>query len=165
MKKKAILTLVFLACLRCLLLAENHSVFAQGTPRINALFPPGGQVGTAVDVSVHGADLVDAHSLIIEGNTGITGELFDSSGKVDTTHQALFEMACTQCHELRSPSNRSMAAAQWEATVDSMINERDAPISVEDRDKIVSYLKSAVAASGGLTLRLSIPPDTPPRPP
>ena len=162
MKKKAISPSVFLVCLSCLFLANNHFVFAQGTPRINALFPPGGQVGTAVDISVHGADLVDAHSLIIEGDTGITGELFDSSGEVDTTHQALFEMACTQCHELRSPSNRSMAAAQWEATVDSMINERDAPISVEDRDKIVSYLKSAVAASGGLTLRLSIPPDTPP---
>ena len=55
-----------------------------------------------------------------------------------------------------------MAAAQWEATVDNMINEREAPISAEDRDKIVSYLKSAVAASGGLTLRLSIPPDSPP---
>ena len=162
MKKKSISPSVFLACVSFLFLATDHFVFAQGTPRINALFPAGGQVGTTVDVSVHGADLVEAHSLLIEGDTGITGELFDSSGEVDTTHQALFETSCTQCHELRSPSNRSMAAAQWEATVDNMISERDAPISAEDRDKIVSYLKSAVAASGGLTLRLSIPPDSPP---
>ena len=162
MKTKTMSPSVFLACLICLFLAIDCLLFAQGTPRINALFPAGGQVGTTVDVSVHGADLVDAHTLIIEGDTGITGELFDSSGEADTTHQALFEASCSQCHELRSPSNRSMAAAQWEATVDNMIDERDAPISVEDRDKIVSYLKSAVAASGGLTLRLSIPPDTPP---
>ena len=162
MNRAAQLYFVLLGFLGCFCLVQSDSVFAQGTPRINALFPAGGQVGTAVDVSVHGADLNDAHTLIVEGETGITGELFDSSGEVDTTHQALFENACTQCHELRSPSNRSMAAAQWEATVDVMINERDAPISAEDRDKIVSYLKSAVAASGGLTLRLSIPPDTPP---
>ena len=162
MKRTSTLYFVFLACVGCFFLAQSRSSFAQGTPRINALFPAGGQVGTTVDVSVQGADLVEPHTLIIEGETGITGELFDSSGEVDTTHQGLFEVACTQCHELRSPSNRSMAAAQWEATVDRMIKEKDAPISAEDRDKIVSYLKSAVAASGGLTLRLSIPPDTPP---
>ena len=162
MKRTSTLYLVFLACVGCFFLAQSRSTFAQGTPRINALFPAGGQVGTTVDVSVQGADLVEAHTLIIEGETGITGELFDSSGEVDTTHQGLFEVACTQCHELRSPSNRSMAAAQWEATVDRMITEKDAPISAEDRDKIVSYLKSAAAASGGLTLRLSIPPDSPP---
>ena len=162
MKRTSTLYVVFLACVGCLFFAQSRSSFAQGAPRINALFPAGGQVGTTVDVSVQGADLKDAHSLIIEGEKGITGELFDSSGEVDTTHEELFEAACTQCHELRSPSNRSMAAAQWEATVDRMISEKDAPISAEDRDKIVSYLKSAVAASGGLTLRLSIPPDTRP---
>ncbi len=162
MKRTLTRYFVLLACVGCFFSVQCRSAFAQGTPRINALFPAGGQVGTTVDVSVQGADLTDAHTLIIEGDTGITGELFDSSGEVDTTHQELFEIACTQCHELRSPSNRSMAAAQWAATVDVMINERDAPISSEDRDKIVSYLKSAVAASGGLSLRLSIPPDTPP---
>lgn len=162
MKRTSTLYVVLLVCAGCFFFAQNRSTFAQGTPRINALFPAGGQVGTTVNVSVQGADLKDAHSLIIEGEKGITGELFDSSGEVDTTYEALFEAACTQCHELRSPGNRSMAAAQWEATVDQMINERDAPISVEDRDKIVSYVKSAVAASGGLTLRLTIPPDTPP---
>ena len=73
MKKKAISPSVFLACLICLFLATDCFVFAQGTPRINALFPAGGQVGTTVDVTVHGADLVDAHTLIIEGDTGITG--------------------------------------------------------------------------------------------
>lgn len=162
MKRTLTLYFAFLACVGCFFLAQSRSTFAQGTPRINALFPAGGQVGTTVDVSVQGADLNDAHTLIIEGEEGITGELFDSSGEVDTTHQALFEMACAQCHELRSPGNRSMAAAQWEATVDRMISEKDAPISAEDRDKIVAYLKSAVAASGGLSLRLSIPPDASP---
>ena len=65
MKKMAISPSVYLACLICLFLATDCFVFAQGTPRINTLFPAGGQVGTTVDVTVHGADLVEAHTLII----------------------------------------------------------------------------------------------------
>jgi len=145
----------------CFCLAQIPRVFAQGTPRINALFPAGGQVGTTIDVSVQGADLDGAHTLILEGDPGITGELFDAGTEVDTTYQELFEIACTQCHELRSPSNRPMSAVQWEATVDRMIDEKSATIASEDRDKIVSYLKSAVEASGRLSARLTIASDTP----
>ncbi|MCZ6678545.1 MAG: pre-peptidase C-terminal domain-containing protein [Candidatus Poribacteria bacterium] len=116
-------------------------------------------MGTTVDVSIQGADLDDAHALIIEGEPGITGEVFSAGGEVDTTHQELFEGTCTQCHELRSPNNRSMTPAQWEVTVDRMISEKDAPIDPEDRDKIVSYLKSAARVSGGFSLRLTIAPD------
>ena len=36
---------------------------------------------------------------------------------------------------------------------------KEAPIGSEDRDKIVSYLKSAARASGGLTARLTVASD------
>ena len=134
-------------------------IWAQGQPRINALFPAGGQVGASVDVAIQGADLDDAHTLIIEGAPGITGTLFAAGGEVDRTHQSLFESSCTQCHELRSPSNRSMTASQWEATVDRMIRDKGAAIGAEDRDNIVAYLKSAARASGGLSARLTIAED------
>ena len=152
---------------RCLILAICFELiavactFAQGTPRVSALFPAGGQAGTTVDVSIQGADLDDAHALIVEGEPGITGELFAAGGEVDTTYQELCEATCTQCHELRSPGNRSMTPAQWESTVDRMIKEKDAPIDSEERDNIVSYLKSAARASAGLTARLTITPFAP----
>ncbi len=149
----------FLILMICSWLVPVTHVCSQRTPRINVLFPAGGQVGTTVDVSIQGADLDDAHILIIEGEPGISGNLFAEGGEVDTTYQELFEATCTQCHELRSPSSRSMTPAQWEATVDRMIREKGAPIDPEGRDKIVSYLKSAARAGGGLTARLTIASD------
>ena len=135
-------------------------LFAQGsTPRINSLFPAGGQVGATVEIKVQGSDLAGAHTLIIEGEPGITGELHSGGGKIDDTHQPVFEANCGQCHELRSPSNRSMTPAQWEATVNRMITEKGAEILPDDASKIVAYLKSAARASGGLTAQLSISPD------
>ncbi|MBI1930816.1 hypothetical protein HYR99_42035, partial [Candidatus Poribacteria bacterium] len=148
----------FFVITNCFWMVLASNLFAQ-TPTINALFPAGGQVGAAVDVSIQGANLDEAHTLIIEGEPGITGELFAAGGEVDTTHKELFEQTCTQCHELRSPTNRSMTPAQWEATVNRMINEKNAPIGPEDRDKIVSYLKGAAIASGGLIARLTIAPE------
>ena len=135
-------------------------LFAQGNqPRLNSLFPAGGQVGTTVEMKVQGSDLEGAHTLIIEGEPGITGELHAGGGEIDNTHQPVFEANCAQCHELRSPNNRSMTPAQWEATVQRMIAEKGAEIRPDDARKIIDYLKSAARASGGLTAQLSISPD------
>ena len=135
--------------------------FAQGTPRLNSLFPAGGQPGTTVEVAIQGSDLEGAHTLIIGGETGITAQLHPSGGEVDETHKPVFEANCGQCHELRSPNNRSMTPAQWKATVQRMITEKGAEISAEAETEIVAYLTSAARASGGLTAELSIAPDAP----
>ena len=100
--------------------------FAQGTPRLNSLFPAGGQLGTTVEIAIQGSDLEGAHTLIIEGDPGITAQLHPGGGEVDDTHKPVFEANCGQCHELRSPNNRSMTPAQWQATVQRMISEKGA---------------------------------------
>ena len=135
--------------------------FAQGVPRLNSLFPAGGQLGTSVDVAIQGSDLEGAHTLIVEGEPGITAELYPVGGEVDDTHRPVFEANCGQCHELRSPSNRSMTPAQWEATVQRMITQEGAEIDAAARTQIVAYLISAARASGGLTAQLTIAPDAP----
>ena len=135
--------------------------FAQGLPRLNSLFPAGGQLGTTVEIAIQGSDLEGAHTLIIEGEPGITAQLHPVGGEVDQTHKPVFEANCGQCHELRSPNNRSMTPAQWEATVQRMITEKGAEISAESQTQIVAYLTSAARASGGLTAQLSIAPDAP----
>ena len=134
---------------------------AQGSPRLNSLFPAGGQLGTTVEVAMQGSDLEAAHTLIIEGEPGITGQLHAGGGEVDDTHKPVFEANCGECHELRSPNNRSMTPAQWEATVNRMIQEKGAEIGPDAQTKIVAYLTSAARASGGLTAQLSIAPDAP----
>ena len=143
------------------LLLIGIPVFAQGAPRLNSLFPAGGQPGTTVEVAIQGSDLEGAHTLIIGGETGITAQLHPSGGEVDETHKPVFEANCGECHELRSPNNRSMTPAQWKATVQRMITEKGAEISAEAEIQIVAYLTSAARASGGLTAELSIAPDAP----
>ncbi len=137
------------------------SLFAQATPRLNSLFPAGGQAGKTVEVKIQGSDLDGAHTLIVEGDPGITGTLNTGGGEVDETHKPVFEANCGQCHELRSPSNRSMTATQWESVVKRMVREKGAEISEDDQTNIVHYLKSAARASGGMTAELVIAPDAP----
>ena len=137
------------------------SAFAQGTPRLNSLFPAGGQLGTTVEIVIQGSDLEDAHTLIIEGGPGITAQLHAGGGKVDNTHKPVFEANCGQCHELRSPNNRSMTPPQWQATVQRMVTEKGAEISPEAQTQIVAYLTSAARANAGLTAEVSIAPDAP----
>ena len=143
------------------LLLISVSAFAQGAPRLNSLFPAGGQPGTTVEIAIQGSDLEGAHTLIIGGEAGITAQLHPSGGEVDETHKPVFEANCEQCHELRSPNNRSMTPAQWKATVQRMITEKGAEISAEAQTQIVAYLTSAARASAGLTAELSIAPDAP----
>jgi len=152
--KKTILLLAFTLVFPGLLCAQS-------APRLNSLFPAGGQLGTTVEVAIQGSDLEGAHTLIIEGEPGITAQLHAGGGEVDDTHKPVFEATCGECHELRSPNNRSMTPAQWKATVNRMIEEKGAQIGSEVQTQIVDYLTSAARASGGLTAQLSIAPDAP----
>ena len=135
--------------------------FGQGVPRLNSLFPAGGQLGTTIEIAIQGSDLEGAHTLIIEGEPGITAQLHPGGGEVDDTYKPVFEANCGQCHELRSPNNRSMTPAQWETTVRRMVTEKGAEISAEAQSQIIAYLTSAARASGGLTAELSIASDAP----
>ena len=135
--------------------------FAQGVPRLNSLFPAGGQLGTTIEIAIQGSDLEGAHTLIIDGEPGITAQLHPGGGAVDDTYKPVFEANCGQCHELRSPNNRSMTPAQWETTVRRMVTEKGAEIKAEAQSQIIAYLTSAARASGGLTAQLSITSDAP----
>lgn len=152
---------VLLRILLLALMCAPISLFAQATPRLNSLFPAGAQAGKTVEVKIQGSDLDGAHTLIVEGDPGINGTLNTGGGEVDETHKPVFEANCGQCHELRSPSNRSMTATQWGAVVKRMVQEKGAEISEEDQTKIVHYLKSAARASGGMTAELIIANDAP----
>ena len=143
------------------LLVFPDSLFAQGIPRLNSLFPAGGQLGTTIEIAIQGSDLEGAHTLIIEGEPGITAQLHPGGGAVDNTYKPVFEANCGQCHELRSPHNRSMTPAQWETTVRRMVTEKGAEINAEAQSQIIVYLTSAARASGGLTAELSIASDAP----
>ncbi len=144
-----------------LLVSISISAVAQGIPRLNSLFPAGGQLGTTVEIAIQGSDLEGAHTLIVEGDPGITTQLHTGGGEVDDTHKPVFEANCGQCHELRSPNNRSMTPTQWQATVQRMITEKGAEISPEAQTQIVDYLTSAARANVGLTAELTIAPDAP----
>ena len=75
---------VLLMFVSCFCLAQTPDVFAQGTPRINALFPAGGQVGTTVDVSVQGAE----SSIVIAPAPTVasqSSDVFDQSVETKTT--------------------------------------------------------------------------------
>ncbi len=159
--QKRNLSLCCLLVSALLLVSINIPVFAQGTPRLNSLFPAGGQLGTTVEIAIQGSDLDDAHTLIIEGDPGITAQLHAGGGEVDDTHKPVFEANCGQCHELRSPNNRSMTPAQWQATVQRMVTEKGAEIGAEAQTQIVAYLTSAARANAGLTAELTIAPDAP----
>ena len=145
-----------------LFLSIAISTFAQGVPRLNSLFPAGGQLGTTIEVAIQGSDLEGAHTLIIEGEPGITAQLHPGGDAVDDTHKPVFEANCGQCHELRSPNNRSMTPAQWETTVRRMVTEKGAEINAEAQSRIIAYLTSAArVSSGGLAAELSIASDVP----
>jgi len=159
--QKRNLSLCCLLISTLLLISINIPTFAQGTPRLNSLFPAGGQLGTTVEIAIQGSDLEDAHTVIIEGDPGITAQLHAGGGEVDDTHKPVFEANCGQCHELRSPNNRSMTPAQWQATVQRMVTEKGAEIGPEAQTQIVTYLTSAARANAGLTAELTIAPDAP----
>jgi hypothetical protein len=135
------------------------SLLAQ-TPRINTFYPIGGRIGTTVDLEIRGANLVGANKLIVHG-AGVNGTVQPSVSKADEAGKPAWQAKCVTCHELRSPSNRSLTPEQWIATVDRMIKVRNAPISPADAEKIKGFLAGA-ARSGKLVASVKISNDAVP---
>ncbi len=127
------------------------------TPRINTFYPIGGRIGTTVDLEIRGANLVGANKLIVHG-AGVTGSVQPSVSKSDEAGKPAWQSKCGTCHDLRSPSNRSLTPEQWVATVERMIKVRNAPISPAESDKIKQFLAGA-ARSGKLTASVKISND------
>src|SRR5207248_10461337 len=95
-----------------------------------------------------GSSLDGAKSVLVTGR-GVSARLLPGSSKVDEQNRPLWQAKCQGCHELRSPSNRSLTAGQWAATVDRMVRVRQAPISAEEAGRITQYLQSASRAGRG----------------
>ncbi len=127
-------------------------------PRINTFFPIGGRAGETVDVEIRGSGLAGAEKLIVLGN-GVSGSVDPADVKVDETNKPIFQNKCASCHELRSPSNRSMTPAQWAATVDRMVKVRQAPLSVDETTKVTQYL-TGLARAGKITAKVKIAKET-----
>src|SRR5689334_14674966 len=123
-------------------------------PRINTLFPVGSKAGTTVEVELRGANLDGAEQILVTGS-GVTGSILPGGAKADDKFRPLWQSKCGTCHELRSPSNRSMTPAQWAATVDRMVKVRGAQLSADEQDKVSQYLQSA-ARAGRVTARIKI---------
>jgi hypothetical protein len=126
-------------------------------PRINTLFPIGGRAGETVEVEIRGSNLTGAEKIIVQG-AGVAGTVDPGGVKVDETFKAVWQNKCASCHELRSPSNRSMTPAQWAATVDRMVKVRQAPLSADEQNKVTQYL-TGLARAGKVTAQLKIAPD------
>ena len=141
-------------------LLASSSAFAQ-TPRINTLFPIGGKSGSAVDVEIRGSSLEGARELLVYGE-GVSGVATPGDGKADETNKPLWQNKCGSCHDLRSPSNRSLSPASWAATVDRMVKARQAPINADEQAKITQYLVGA-AKAGKLTAQIKIAANAPPQ--
>ncbi len=155
MNTKTIFRPFSIAAILCTLFA---AVTAQAQiPRINTFYPVGGKAGTTVTVEVRGSSL-DGGGVVLVNAPGVTGTLVPGGNKGDDTFRPVWEAKCGACHELRSPGNRSLTAAQWTATVTRMIKQRQAPITPADEQKIVKFLVAA-AASGQMAAQLKIDPD------
>jgi hypothetical protein len=135
------------------LLFAASPAFAQ-IPRITTFFPVGGKVGSTVEVEVRGANLDGADTLLSDG-AGVTGTVEPGNAKVDESNKPLWQAKCGSCHELRSPSNRSMTPAQWSATVERMVKVRQAPLSADEMAKVAQYLVGA-AKAGRVTAEVHI---------
>jgi len=140
-----------------ILLALCAPAWAQ-IPRINTFYPIGGKAGSTVDLEIRGSSLEGANLLMVNGQ-GVTGTVGLAASKANEQFRPLWENKCGSCHELRSPSNRSMTPDQWSATVDRMIKVRQAPISAPEAQNIKQYLMDA-AKSGILKATVKIAPGT-----
>ena len=129
-------------------------------PRINTLFPIGGRAGETVEVEIRGAGLAGADKMLAHG-AGVSGTVDPGGVKVDDSFKAVWQGKCAGCHELRSPSNRSMTPAQWAATVDRMVRVRQAPLSPDETNKVTQYL-TGLARAGKVTAHVHIAPDAQP---
>jgi hypothetical protein len=127
-------------------------------PRITTLFPIGGKAGSTVEVELRGSNLAGANAFLVN-NKGVNGVVQAGDTKPDETHRPLWQAKCAGCHELRSPSNRSMTPTQWAATVERMVRVRQAPLSEDETQKVTQFLVSA-ARAGRVTAQIKIEKET-----
>ncbi|MBC8137952.1 MAG: pre-peptidase C-terminal domain-containing protein [Fibrella sp.] len=139
---------------------------AQDVPRLSGVFPAGAQAGQSVEVTVRGSALLGAKKVWFSGpggvmESGLTGEIAGGSATVDATAKPLHQAKCANCHELRSPANRSLSPEQWAQTVERMVKQHAAPLSPEEATKVIGYLQ-ALTRAGELKVKIAVPKDAVP---
>ncbi len=139
---------------------------AQDVPRLSGVFPAGAQAGQSVEVTVRGSALLGAKKIWFSGpggvmEDGLTGEIAGGSITVDAAAKPLHQAKCANCHELRSPANRSLSPEQWAQTVERMVKQHAAPLSPEEAAKVIAYLQ-ALTRAGELKVKVNVPKDAVP---
>ena len=114
-----------------------------------------------MEVEIRGSSLEGAREMLVYGE-GVSGTVQAGDGKADETNKPVWQNKCGSCHDLRSPSNRSLSPAAWAATVDRMVKVRQAPINADEQTKITQYLVGA-AKAGKLTAQIKIAASAPPQ--
>lgn len=149
-----------------LALSAVTSVQAQDVPRLSGVFPAGAQAGQSVEVTVRGSALLGAKKIWFSGpggvmETGLTSEIAGGASTVDATAKPLHQAKCANCHELRSPVNRSLSPEQWAQVVERMVKQHAAPLTPEESTKVIGYLQ-ALTRAGELKVKVNIPKDAVP---
>ena len=139
---------------------------AQDVPRLSGVFPAGAQGGQTVDVSVRGSALLGAKGVWFSRPGGvrdetISGKIIGDTIAVDASAKPLHQAKCANCHELRSPANRSLSPEQWATTVARMVKDHAAPLSPEEAAKVTAYLQ-ALTRAGELSVQITVPKDAVP---
>ncbi|MBC7807168.1 MAG: pre-peptidase C-terminal domain-containing protein [Akkermansiaceae bacterium] len=139
---------------------------AQDVPRLSGVFPAGVQAGQSVEVTVRGSALLGAKKIWFSGpggvmEDGLTGEIAGGSVTVDAAAKPLHQAKCANCHELRSPANRSLSPEQWAQTVERMVKQHAAPLSPDESAKVIAYLQ-ALTRAGELKVKVAVPKDAVP---
>ncbi len=134
---------------------------AQDVPRLSGVFPAGAQAGQSVEVTVHGSALLGARSVWFSGpggamENGMTGEIAGGIVSVDAAAKPLHQAKCANCHELRSPANRSLSPEQWAQIVERMVKQHAAPLSADEAAKVTGYLQ-ALTRAGELHVKITVP--------
>ncbi|MBC8143208.1 MAG: pre-peptidase C-terminal domain-containing protein, partial [Armatimonadetes bacterium] len=139
---------------------------AQDVPRLSGVLPAGAQSGKTVDVSVRGSALLGAKSVWFSRpggvrDEGVSGRIIGDTVSVDSSAKPLHQAKCANCHELRSPANRSLSPEQWASTVARMVKDHSAPLSPEEATKVTAYLQ-ALTRAGELSVQITVAPNAAP---
>lgn len=56
--------------------------------------------------------------------------------------EVLFQTKCTQCHELRSPSNRALSVEEWASTIARMAGKENSDILPQKQARIAAFVQA-----------------------
>ena len=123
-----------IAALLLTLLLAVPTAHAQDIPRLSGVFPAGAQAGQTVDVSVRGSALLGAKAVWFARaggvvDAGVTGQIAGGTVAVDASAKPLHQAKCANCHELRSPANRSLSPEQWTDRKSTRLNSSHSTLS------------------------------------